>query len=303
MNVYRPTLTGDTRQESRYEMRTDDYEPRHRAAILYRTHFWDQTVEAEVLKLYIALSDRYDIWVVGYVAPGADLDVPPPIRKLIRTPRDLRVLGLPDQCGCHEHKVALRNLDNVLLYFYRLLPDYEHYWMIEYDVRYTGDWSALLAELDDPGVDLLGTLIHSRRDFPEWPHWRTLCTAAQEIGHERQIKVFTPMVRLTRRAFAAIDLAYRHGWHGHYEALWPTAVAAAGLHIEDIGAIGPFTPAHRHGRHYTGMRDVPDKPKSTFIYRPMKREAELVSDPPMLWHPVKPAELKQWNAGASPTGQ
>jgi hypothetical protein len=48
---------------------------------------------------------------------------------------------------------------------------------------------------------------------------------------------------------------------------------------------------------------VPDLPKATFIYRPMKLETQIIPDPPLLWHPVKPAELKQWVDGASPTGQ
>jgi hypothetical protein len=91
--------------------------------------------------------------------------------------------------------------------------------------------------------------------------------------------------------------------HGHYEVLWPTAVAAAGFRIEDIGGIGPFTPARRKGRHYTSKKPVPDLPKATFIYRPMKLETQIIPDPPLLWHPVKPAELKQWVDGASPTGQ
>jgi hypothetical protein len=208
MTVYQPPPSERFQCEPRDAI-ANDYEPRRRAAILYRTHFWDATVEAEVLKLSRALADRYDIWVVGYVGPGMDFEVPEPIRKLIRTPRDLRVLGLSDRCGCRPAQIALRNLDNVLLYFFRLVPDYEHYWMIEYDVRYTGDWSALFDELDDPDVDLLGTRVFSRRDFPAWPHWDTLCTGSQQLSLAAQVKSFTPIMRVTRRAFEAIDRAYR----------------------------------------------------------------------------------------------
>jgi hypothetical protein len=277
-----------------------DYDIKHRAAILYRTHFWDESVEAEILKLYITAGAQYDIWVVAYAEPGVDFAAPAPIRKLICCAHDLRVLGLAASCGCPAEAVPARNLDLALLYFLRLLPDYTHYWLIEYDVRYSGDWSAFFAQFDAAQAGLLGTYIYRLPELPYWPHWGTLCTNGHPLAPAERIKSFTPLIRLTRQAAAVIDQAYRQGWHGHYETLWTTAVAAAGLGIEDIGGQGPFTPAARQGCNYTGALDGPELGQGSFLYRPIKSEAEIIAGPALLWHPIKPAALPPWIAGSAP---
>jgi hypothetical protein len=267
-----------------------------RAAILYRTHFWDAAVEAEVRRLIETAGADYDVWVVGYVGGGADFSVPAPIRKLTFTNLQLRVMGLP---GCSRHVRVNRHLDLPPVCFFRMLPDYEHYWIIEYDVRYTGDWRALLDELDNPRIDLLATAIQRRRENPGWHHWDTLCTGGVNIAAGLQVKAFTPLMRLSNRAFQAVDLAYRSGWHGHYEALWATAIAVAGQRIEDIGGGGSFTPPYRRGRHYSANMMDPMMSPGSFVFRPVKTAAEIAAGPPMLWHPVKPAAAPGWFAGAA----
>jgi hypothetical protein len=280
-----------------------DLDPRRPAAILYRTHFWTAALEAELLKLAEAVGDRYDIWVIGYAEAGVDFAVPPPARKILFNQRHLRALGLPASCPCHPAPIPPRNLDWALLQFYRMIPEYQHYWMIEYDVRYSGNWDHLLQELDDPAVDLLATVIQRRSEHPGWSHWYSLCTLPVDglpQHHDRQVKAFAPMMRLTQRAFAAVDAAYRRGWHGHYEALWPTVIEAAGMRIEDIGGSGSFTPAARVGRHYTSTAGSSSLWPGSFIFRPAIPESEMKNAIPLLWHPVKPAETPPWVAGAAP---
>jgi hypothetical protein len=278
-----------------------ELEPRRPAAIIYRTHFWMPALEAELLKLSLAVGDRYDIWVICYAEAGVDFTVPPPARKILFNQRHMRALGVPSRCACRPEPIPARNLDLALLHFYRMVPEYQHYWMIEYDVRYSGNWNRLLRELDDPAVDFLGTAVQRRRENPGWVHWRTLC-ALDDLPqhHDQQVKAFAPMMRLTQRAFAAVDDAYRRGWHGHYEALWPTVIAAAGMRIEDIGGSGSFTPAARAGRHYTCTADHGHLWPGSFIFRPSIPEADINDSMPMLWHPVKPAETPPWADKAGP---
>jgi hypothetical protein len=280
-----------------------ELEPRRPAAILYRTHFWTATLEAELLKLAVAVADRYDIWVVGYAEAAVDFTVPPPARKILFNQRHMRALGLPARCACQPEPLPTRNLDLAPLHVYRMIPEYEHYWLIEYDVRYSGNWNWLLQELDDPAVDFLGTVVQRRSENPAWSHWQTLCTLAVDgrpQHHDRQVKAFAPMMRLTQRAFAAVDDAYRRGWHGHYEALWPTVIAAAGLRIEDIGGSGSFTPAARAGRHYSSTAGHGHLWPGSFIYRPSIPESAIADSIPLLWHPVKPPETPPWANGAGP---
>jgi hypothetical protein len=269
----------------------------NRAAILYRTHFWSDAVAAEVEKLIGEAGDTHDIWVIGYVAAGGDFAVPPHIRKITLIENHLNAMGLP-RCPRHPNLRARRNLDLPPLFFFRMLPHYAHYWIIEYDVRYTGNWQTLFDELNNPAIDLLGTIVQSRHENPEWHHWPALCTGASQINPKHHIKMFTPLFRLSNRGFRAVDAAYRQGWHGHYEALWPTAIAAANMTIEDIGATGSFTPKNRHNKHYSADFMHPQLTPGTFTFRPPKSETEIPPTPPLLWHPVKPASTPTWFPGA-----
>jgi hypothetical protein len=174
---------------------------------------------------------------------------------------------------------------------FQALPDYRYYWIIEFDVRYTGDWAALMAELSESPADVLGTNVQSRAEHPNWTHWQSLDTAGAVLADDAQVKIFTPMTRLSNAAIKAVDAAYRAGWTGHCEVLWPTVAAAAGLLVEDIGGKGSFTPPSRYGRHYTSSAFDPYLAPGSFAYRPAMPESDIPPYPPSLWHPVKPAAI------------
>jgi hypothetical protein len=265
-----------------------------RAAVLFFTHVWDASIEARFMKLSLELGGRYDIWVGGLIRDGDGFQVPGPAPRLLAREHDLLALGPVKSCVCREKPVDLRLHQLLPLYFFRQCPGYGHYWTIEFDVRYTGNWRDFFAELEESPADLLATNVQARHENPEWYHWKFLCTGRRGLAESSYVKAFLPVMRVSKRGFEAIDLAYRRRWHGHYEALWPTAIADAGMIVEDIGGLSSFAPQARRNRHYTStMSDVGIAP-GTFCYRPLKDEAEVVAEPAMLWHPVKPEALATW---------
>jgi len=60
--------------------------------------------------------------------------------------------------------------------FYRMYPDYEHYWRVEYDVRFYGNWTDLFDYFADNNADLLTTTLYRYAIRPEWMWWNSLKT-------------------------------------------------------------------------------------------------------------------------------
>jgi hypothetical protein len=263
---------------------TDPFRPQRKKIILYHTHFWDEACAREFAALRGSLSAAYDLAVLGFVAGTAEIAVPPEVPRFLFTARDLPRLGYP-------RLAKLRPFHIDTLRFFREYPDYDQYWLIEYDVRYTGHWADLLQDLSASRADLMATVIQSRTEHPKWPHWRSLRTGAGTLPESCRLKAFLPLVRLSRAALRAMEAAHQSGWVGHYETFWPSAVAAAGLRVEDIGGTGRFTPRDRQGKYYTTSSFDPSHAPGSFEFRPPILEHQVPRVPALLWHPVKSAAM------------
>lgn len=196
------------------------------------------------------------------------------------------------------YNVKLRNFDpdNVrgfselpAMSFFRKYPNHDFYWIIEYDVQFSGRWSELFRELSSSDADFLGTTILSKSKYPDWMHWHTLSFKENPLPSQYCIKSFMPFARVSRAALTNIDHLYAGGLSGHPEATWPTTCAMSNLRIEDIGGHGPYTPPKWRGKHYTNTPLDPAIAPGTFICAPPYRKATIDSTEltSMLWHPVK----------------
>ncbi len=255
--------------------------PRRRDLVIYRTHFWDAACAREFARLHNALSDHYDLVVAGFIADPAQVPEVPGIPCFFSFADDLAELGYPGLA-------ALKPIHIDMFRIFRSYPNYRHYWMIEFDVRYTGDWAVLMRELSDSPADVLSTVVQTRAEHPNWGHWTSFCAAGAVLPDAHHVKIFTPMTRLSNAAMRVIDAAQQAGWTGHFEVLWPTAAAAAGLLIEDIGGKGSFTPPSRYGRHYTTSAFHVNLTPGSFAFRPAIPESYVSRRPAALWHPIKP---------------
>lgn len=177
------------------------------------------------------------------------------------------------------------NLDLVFLHVRRTLSTYEHYWWIEYDVAFTGDWISLFGHFADSGSDLVGTTLTRYDAIPGW-HWWDGFRPPDRVPEREWIRGFFPCFRISARGLNALDAAYRSGWAGHSEAAIPTALAARGLALEDMGGSGPWVRPGNRNRFYT---NEPHRHRTlgpgTFVYRPSRPLPGLWGG--RLWHPVK----------------
>lgn len=164
-----------------------------------------------------------------------------------------------------------------LFYFYKCHSNYNYYWIVEDDVRYTGNWHDFLMAFDDNDADFLSANVTRYPQDQYWYWWHTLETGASEIQKSRWIHSFNPIYRLSSRAITAIDHLLCSGWRGHHEVVLPTAVSYLGMKIEDFGGDGEFVSLGNENRFYDSATmdcraveyDPSDKNK---LYHPVKEE-------------------------------
>lgn len=203
---------------------------------------------------------------------------------------DLLTLGYPGKQDLAWRDAGPRNLklgnaELPVLFFYASHRDYEHFWIVEYDVRYSGSWRQFFAAFDDNNADLLGTSLIRYADFPEWSHWRSLAIPTVSPNDGDRLRGFFPVFRISNNALACLHEVYGQGWAGHMETLMPTALYRSGLRIEDIGGDGEFVEPNNINRHYINQRLTKDLSPGTFVYWPAR--TAVGAHPDKLWHPVK----------------
>ena len=188
--------------------------------------------------------------------------------------------------GYHKARnFVMGNAELALLAFYRDNPGFDFYWLVEYDVRYTGSWRVFFSHFGSSQTDLLGTSLMKRVDCPDWSWWKSLNIGEREIGPDGYLRGFFPIYRLSNRALRQLDSDYRTGVSGHYECLIPTLLHHAGLSIEDIGGDGSFVRPENINRFYQNNRASHSLAPGTFVFMPgLDRPGK---QPDTLWHPVK----------------
>ena len=267
-------------------------------AVLFRAHAHTPASERELKRLAGELGGAYDVWLVGYCLTSGQLDEFHYDRTLAYQQADLVALAYPGKFADVDWQNPVGHNDLPVMKFFQDHPGYERFWIVEYDVRFSGPWSTLFSDLASSSADILSTTVQTYTENPAWHHWAFIRTGEDTVPLGRMVKGFMPFSRLSRAALAAIHERYRAGWSGHYEGTWATIASLRGLAIEDIGGSGSFVPPRRRGMYYSNASLDPDLSPGTFVYRPPFAEEELSASSPMameiarispgvLWHPVK----------------
>jgi hypothetical protein len=173
-------------------------------------------------------------------------------------------------------------------------------WIVEYDVDFSGHWSRLFEQFAANDADLLTTTIAAKAETAHWYHWRH-ARAPGTISDAATYRAFHPIMRISRRfAQAYSRLMADPAWQGHYEFTLPTAAAAEGFVIEDIGGSGPFVRPPRRGRNYVNNAGDGFLAPGTFLWRPSRPRYfhETPGEFPQadkLYHPIKTG-IADWEA-------
>lgn len=164
-----------------------------------------------------------------------------------------------------------------LLKFYREHPDYDYYWMVEDDVRFSGDWNDFFGKFSENHSDFLSANIMYYAEEPDWYWWYTLKTGGEDIPKDLWVKSFNPIYRLSHQALKCIDEHLLKGWKGHHECFIPTLLHSKDFLLEDFGGKGSFVKEGNENLYYDdecyGLRPIqPDGKKINKLYHPVKEE-------------------------------
>lgn len=163
-----------------------------------------------------------------------------------------------------------------LLKFFKENQCYDYYWLVEDDVRFSGDWKDFFDSFASSTSDFLSSVIETKAENPTWYWWTSLKTGNEVIAEEKLLKSFNPIYRLSSQALACIDAHLRIGWMGHYEVLLPTLLYNKGFLLEDFGGEGTFVRPENNAKFYddTSMRIAPVLPddRKNYLFYPVKEE-------------------------------
>jgi hypothetical protein len=263
-----------------------------RTALLWMTHVWDPEIEAEFEKIRkIHYPGSPDVWLI--------LDS--------STPRAAEIARWYERCHVfREHEMFQRlsypRINKETLYnhvhfpvldFFLFHPEYDFYWVVEFDVRYTGDWGIFLRSFESYNHDLITSHIRHFSQEPAWHWWDLFTHPTKTIRQDRCLRCFNVIFRISNRALLLIHHEQQDGWQGHPEVLIPTLLDNRGYTLLDFGGDGEFSPREYKNRFYTSgsTRDGVTNPFCTLRWKPSRARAGFRKN--KLYHPVKPVPMME----------
>ena len=172
----------------------------------------------------------------------------------------------------------------LMAYFKKQSEKSDYYWVIEYDVRYTGRWEQLFDHFSDSSADFISSYIRYYSESPNF-YWWGLENPQKEILLNERVRSFNPIYRISSRALNFLDKEQKNGWCGHYEVLIPTLLFHnKSFELLDFGGDGKFV--KQKNKFYTSRADQDGKIMSgTMRYIPATSRAGFRPD--KIYHPVK----------------
>jgi Protein of unknown function (DUF3405) len=166
-------------------------------------------------------------------------------------------------------------------------PDYDYYWVIEYDVRFSGEWRFFFESFLRTNADFLTCHIRPYTDEPFWPWWE-LNHPRESIPLHKRIRSFNPIYRISNAALSFLHPAFRSGWRGHHEVALPTLLHHNEMTIQDISGSGKNTVPDMDNKFYSSSESnsIGALSSGTMRYRPAFWRYGREDN--KLYHPVKP---------------
>jgi Protein of unknown function (DUF3405) len=259
-------------------------------AVLWFTHLWGPELEVEFERVRALEAvgasggGTCDVWMLldGRTPGAAELAARYPRTHRFDQERMFK-LPYPRLTGHglinHHHFPVLD--------FFLAHPDYDRYWVVEYDVRFTGNWSSFMGAFRGFDHDFVTSHLRRYQEEPRWPWWTTLSHPTQSVPREASVRCFNVVYRISNRALRYLHESQVDGWRGYPEVSFPTLLLRHGYTLLDIGGSGEFVAPGYENRFYTSRaaRDGYMGYFGSVRYRPAR--AAVGSKADTLYHPVK----------------
>lgn len=261
---------------------------------IFLTHRWSPAIEAHFERLKREAAPLVDVYLVANLPPEVAPGSIPADLLIAREDCD-RVL--PSRFKDSQDKEWLARTGHVDLIWvtafrHEMFARYSRFWLIEFDVDFSGNWADLFGALADDPADLLTAHVFPWEEGSTWKWWKTL--RRPEWAAATPLRAFMPISRFSRRFLDKVAETYAvPGWHGHFEALIPSLAHACGFAISDFGGRGSFVPAGREDKFYRDIAEGGPNDRSSHRFRPAHGEdyfgttPEAFPDRGLIYHPVK----------------
>lgn len=184
-----------------------------KTAILFVTHIYNEDIKRQIVKLYEETKDFATLYV-GFQADKVRITLPDGIRSFPFTVKELNRLGYRSW-GC---TLMDGNFHFVMLDFYLKHTGCDYYWLIEYDVRFNGDWKNYFEFFADKDDDFISAHIGDFSGDTRWTRWKEIELVNIKLNHKMLLRSFNPICRISNRALALGHERCKLGDRGHYEA-------------------------------------------------------------------------------------
>jgi len=173
------------------------------------------------------------------------------------------------------------------IHFYEAHPEYDYYWLVEDDVRYSGNWATFFDTFSGYKHDFVSTNLFDYDQHPDWYWWHEFSHPTKRVELNERLRSFDPIYRMSNRAFRYFAEELRTGWRGHYEQLIPTLLRLRPeLTMMDMGNDGSFTPPELKNKVYKSFpTNDGSGPGATFYFRPIRYFYGAKKN--HIYHPVK----------------
>ena len=251
-------------------------------AILFFSHVFDATAISHLKKLKEE-SAGFGTFFVYSDIHGQDPAVSN--EQVVRFDFDAIQKRYPRILG---HRLIPGNCHLTLLDFFKRYPDFQYYWVIEYDVMFTGHWRRVFAAFADRDADVLASHLRRYEEEPEWYFWSSIQAPDRSVSPTNLIRAFCPIQRVSRRSLQLLEIKAKEGWVGHFEGLVPTLLNNHGYSLADIGGDGSYVLQGFRNRFYTSFswRDGRLRYFGSMRFQPSFISLRFAARN-VLYHPVK----------------
>jgi hypothetical protein len=261
-----------------------------RSVLLWNTHVWCRELEEEFEKfLNLDYPGSPEVWLV------LDARIP----QVDELAKKYKLLYIIDEKELFQRLPYPRFEDFGILHhshfpvldFFLSHKDYDYYWFIEFDVRYTGEWGSFLRSFGSYDHDLITSHIRTFGEEPYWQWWDTLHHPTKAIDRKKYLRSLNVIFRISNEALDYIHQEQQDGWQGFNEVSLPTLLHLGGYRIMDFGGDGTFTPPGLQNKTYTshGLKNGLLNPFCTMCWRPSGDKTGRCRD--KLYHSIKPRPM------------
>ena len=269
------------------------YKVQMASCIALQTHRLDKAALSEFRRIHQECGSDFDI-VLLYDNSRNDFEP-----RLVDAPFDVRLFSISDldtryTLNRFKSPVGITPGNTLFpLIDFAVNSDHDHFWFVEFDVRYGGNWNSFFRYFDEVSdADLLGTTLTRFPDrnrlawWKNWAWWKSLVLPDGVTLPKRDwVRGFFPILRVSTAGIECALQANKDGWKGHHEVVWPTAMQHACLKLEDMGGSGPFVRPEHIDRFYVNDPIVSGLAPGTFVCPPEKPTPPMTDN--KLYHPVK----------------